>query len=60
MCYHRNPVLLEFFVDRKLMEGYGRGVLISLKKLREEGYREPDFIEEDDEFKVVLSKKTGF
>jgi len=57
MRYHRNPVLLEFFVDRKLMEGYGRGVLVSLKRLRKEGYPEPNFIEEDDEFKVVLFKK---
>lgn len=56
MRYHRNPVLLEFFVDRGLMEGYGRGVLLSLKKLREEGYREPNFLEDDDEFKVVLIK----
>lgn len=56
--YPRNPILVQFAQYFRLMEHKGLGIRkIVLEELQNQGFPEPDFIEKDELFTVIINKK---
>jgi len=56
--YPRNPILVQFAQNFGLMEHKGLGIRkIVLEVLEAKGFPEPDFIERDELFTVIIKKK---
>lgn len=56
--YPRNPMLVQFAQNFGLMEHKGLGIRkIVLKELKINNFPEPDFIEQDELFTVIIKKK---
>jgi ATP-dependent DNA helicase RecG len=56
--YPRNPILVQFAQYFGLMEHKGLGIRkIVIEELREQGFPEPEFVERDEEFTVIIEKK---
>jgi len=56
--YPRNPILVQFAQNFGLMEHKGLGIRkIVLEELEAQGFPEPDFIERDEVFIVIVNKK---
>jgi ATP-dependent DNA helicase RecG len=56
--YPRNPILVQFAQNFGLMEHKGLGIRkIVLEELEAKGFPEPDFIERDETFSVIIKNK---
>ena len=56
--YPRNPILVQFAQYLGIMEHKGLGIRkIVIEELQNQGFPEPDLIEEDETFKVILKYK---
>ncbi|MCP4398342.1 MAG: histidine kinase [bacterium] len=55
--YYRNPVLMSYFYDKRLIERLGRGVRMMFAEMRKHNDSEPKIVEEGGELVVRIWKK---
>lgn len=54
MSYARNPLLFQYLYDFKYVERLGRGVLKIIASMKSNGNKEPEFIDGNTYFKIML------
>lgn len=59
LTYHRNPVLMQFFSDARLSERLGRGIPSIFRQMKDNGNPEPVLEDLENEFRLILYKKSA-
>ena len=55
--YYRNPVLMSYFYDKRLIERLGRGVRMMFSEMQKHNGTEPEIFEQGGEVVVRIQKK---